>query len=221
MFTTKDGEKRYLDNWGYNSALILAELRKIIVNNGGTVKPVHTAIIENRALGEGRKETEYRLAHLKEIENEMPGNNEKRKEAIKEYSAKIEKYSTVDNTPVEIPYASWITFTLDNAYYNISLDDNPFFPFYLQKTPIVNGEYSCDACGEEFTKDWLWDCFFTPFASTDDRKEAANLMFNAMQTARNSAIMRDKRRVRVSNKYDGGYHYETIYGKERRAKIDF
>jgi hypothetical protein len=111
-------------------------------------------------------------------------------------------------------------------YYYIQLDDNPFFPFYYQKTPIAeDNTRSNDACLDEIDKSWLWDCFFTTSDQkqdiTADRKEAANIIFNKLLSASNSVIRRDSRRTRVPNTYNSGYHYETVYAKERREKIDF
>lgn len=221
MFTTRDGERLYLSNWQYNATLILAELRKIIANNGGNVKPVHTAIITNRTLEEAKKEAQERYNHLVEIEKQFPNGNDKRKEAIKEYKDRYERYSSVKNDPIEIACASWATFTLDNNYYSLSLDDNPFFPFHLIKTRIKEGKYSQDASAEEFSKNWLYDCFFRCDASEADRKEAANLIFNELIKAKCSPIIRSKKRIRVPNTYDTGYHYEIIYEKERIAAITF
>ena len=221
MFTTRDSERLYLSNWEYNMVIILNELRNIVKNNGGNVKKTNTAIVTNRTLSEAKREAEQRLEQLEKIEKEIPGNNEHRTKAIKEYRDKVGKYSNVDNTPIELPCASWITFTLDGMYYSLSMDDNPFFDFYLIKTPIVDGKYSQDASAEVFTRDWLYDCFFRCDASQDDRKEAANMIFNACINAKRSPIIRDKKRIRVPNKYDDNYHYETIYGKERIAEVTF
>jgi hypothetical protein len=73
----------------------------------------------------------------------------------------------------------------------------------------------------EDKKEWLFDCFFSWNCSDADIKEAANLIFNMLCTAPFSEIMRDQRRERVPNMYDGGYHYETICAPERVAEIDF
>lgn len=221
MFTTREGERLYLSCWEYNMVIILDELRNIVENNGGNVKQQTKAIVTNRTLDEVKNEAEKRLAQLETIEKEMPNNNEHRTQAIKDLREKVKKYSNVDNTPIEVTCASWITFALDGMYYSLSMDDNPFFDFYLIKTPIVNGKYSQDASAEVFTKEWLYDCFFRCDTSQADRKEAANMIFNACVNAKRSPIIRDKKRIRVPNKYDNNYHYETIYGKERIAEVTF
>lgn len=48
----KDGERLYLRAWEYNASRILTELSKIVINNGGRVKPTKTAIISDRSAKE-------------------------------------------------------------------------------------------------------------------------------------------------------------------------
>ena len=57
--------------------------------------------------------------------------------------------------------------------------------------------------------------------SKSDIVEAANLIFNMLVNADKSPIVRDFKKQRVPNIYDGGYHYEIIYAPERLEKIDF
>ena len=221
-----NNNKLYLTNWGYNAALILEELAAIVENNGGTVKPGTETIIENRSLEENKHEAAARLAQLEAVEAEFPGANEKRTETIKKYRADVEKYNRVDNTPRAVHHCTWtdsyISFKLGGMYYYYQMDSNPFFQFYYQKTQIdVNGTISRNACLEEDKKEWLYDCFFRADATDADRREAANLIFNMLVKAAPSVIRRDSKRVRVRNKYDGHYHYETIYEKERREALSF
>lgn len=54
-----------------------------------------------------------------------------------------------------------------------------------------------------------------------DRREAANLIYNILINAPYSEIHREYKKERVSNLYDGGYHYETIKAKERFNSLDF
>ena len=57
--------------------------------------------------------------------------------------------------------------------------------------------------------------------SKSDIVEAANLIYNMLITSNNSPIIRNSRRQRVPNTYNNGYHYETIYNKEKFVDIDF
>lgn len=222
----KPENKLYLSNWDYNAALIIEELAAIVENNGGTVKPGTVTIIENRALNENTREAAARLEQLERIEAENPGTNEKRTEAMKRLRADIEKWERIDNSPRTVHHCTWssayISFKLGGMYYYYQTDGNPFFDFHYQKTPIdINGTVSRCACLENDPKEWLWDCFLRSDATDADRREAANLIYNMLTKAAPSIIRRDSRRVRVHNQYDGRYHYETIYEKERREAVNF
>ena len=218
--------KLYLSNWDYNAALIIEELAEIVKNNGGTVKPGTETIIENRALNENLRKAADRMTQLESIEAEAPGTNEHRTDAIKRLRADIEKWERIDNTPRTVHHCTWssayISFKLGGMYYYYQTDSNPFFDFYYQKTPIdINGTVSRCACLESDKKEWLYDCFFRAEATDADRREAANLIYNMLVKAAPSVIRRDSHRVRVRNQYDGRYHYETVYEKERREAVNF
>lgn len=218
--------KLYLSNWGYNAALIIEELAEIVKNNSGTVKPGTETIIENRALNENLRKAADRLTKLESIEAEAPGMNEKRTDAIKQLRADIEKWERIDNTPRTVHHCTWssayISFKLGGMYYYYQTDSNPFFDFHYRKTPIdINGTVSSCACLENDPKEWLFDCFFRAEATDADRREAANLIYNMLVKAVPSVIRRDSHRVRVRNQFDGRYHYETVYEKERREAVNF
>lgn len=217
MFVMKDGEKRYLRNWEYNACRIMTALQTIVENNGGSVKPVKKPIIENRTLSGAIRECKEKIERAELLEN-IP--NERRAVYIANQKKELEKLESIKNDPIQVTQTTYITFVLDDVYYYYSVDENPFFPFHWRKTPIINGKYSLDAACDECKKEWLYDCFFTFRASDDDIKEAANLIFNMLVNAKNSVIIRDKKKTRVPNTYDGGYHYEIIYSKERFSALE-
>jgi hypothetical protein len=123
--------------------------------------------------------------------------------------------------PIQVTHTSYITFILDDMYYYYQMDDNPFFPFYRQKTPIKDGKRSKDAYLEEDAKEWQYDCFFTKNCSEADITEGANLIFNMLCAAEKSGISREYTQERVSNSYNDGYHYEKIPKPERFETIDW
>lgn len=221
MIIARDNERLYLTSWQYNSALIFDALAKVIENNGGSVKPEYNkAIISNRSLDEAMTEYKDRVAQLEYIVNAGKA-NEKTLDALAEYKAKLEEYASINNDPVTVKRLSYISFTLDGMYYYFQTDDNPFFEFYYQKTPVRNGKRSKDAYLMEFTKDWLYDCFFRVGCANADIAEAANLIFNALVNAPISGIHRDGKKTRVPNTYNNGYHYETVYAPERFETVEF
>lgn len=213
-------KKLYLTNWKYNNALILEELKKIIKNNGGTVATPDPCEMVNRSLNDVIRETEERINKLTSIEIE----NEKRTAYIKELKNKLSEYKKINNAPVVSSFADWhyIKIHLNNVYYYLQFDDNPFFPFYFNKIKLDNNNsYSGDYCMEELKKeDWLFDCFFKAGAAHEDIKEAANLIYNQLMIVPFSIQYKEKKRV--YNLYDNGYHYEYIpTNKNRKTTIDF
>lgn len=228
MFT-KDGQTLYLNTWEYNAALILAELAKIIENNGGRVKPAyHAGYIENRAFAECAHKRQMDADRIEELINtgEIEA-TEKRLDIVKKYreeAAELLKAEEATHAPAS--HLTYLVFTLDGFYYNVELDDNPFFDFSYCKTPITaKNERSRDAYHMPLDKSWLYDCFLMMNAQkpgiNEDRREAANVIFNAVVSAKPCEKAIDKTRRRVKNTYNSGYHYETVSAPERMEKIDF
>lgn len=219
MIITRENERLYLSSWNYNAAQILTELAKIVINNGGNVAPTKTAIISNRSIDEVIHENENRINRIIERRN----NGKKVNDAIiAELTAENEAIKGINNEPITVTHLTYINFTIDGVYYSYYVDDNPFFPFHIYKTPIKDGKRSADAAGVEDEKKWITnDCFYKMNCSKSDIVEAANLIYNMLITSNNSPIIRNSRRQRVPNTYNNGYHYETIYSKERFVDVDF
>lgn len=216
----KENERLYFDSWNYNAALIMSELAKIIKNNGGRVKPCNAAIISNRTITAKTQEQNDRITHLERIIAEGNG-NEYTRAALAAARAEMEKLQAVSNEPVRVTHTSYISFVLDGFYYYYQVDSNPFFDFHYTKTPLNGNKYSRDAYLMQEPKNWLYDCFFRFDCSRADIVEAANMIFNYLVSQKATPIHRDGRRQRVPNRYDGGYHYETIHAPERIGEIDF
>lgn len=219
MIVLKDNERLYPATWEYNAARITTELAKIVENYGGRVKYGKTAIISNRTVDGAIREKTDRINQLKALNAE----NEKeiRTAAIKTFEKELNELKQINNEPRAVTHTGYITFIYEDNYYYYSVDRNPFFPFHYKKTPIKNNQYSQDACCEEDKKEWLYDCFYSWDCSAADIREGAHLIFNMLCNAPYSEIIRDSRRERVPNRYNSGYHYETIYAPERFGKIDF
>ena len=222
MFATQDRQRLYLSSWSYNAALILNELSNIVVEHGGRVEPPrHTAIISNRSIESAIREYMSKLDRLIGV-REGHEANPARDHGIDRLRSEIDRLSSIDNAPVEVPGQSWIHFVIGDTVYYLTLDDNPFFCFYYSKTPLrEGGKYSLDDCIRDFDKSWLLDCFLNSKAAAADRANAAKEMFRILLDAQNSEIIRNSKRVRVPNTYDGGYHMETVYDRERIATINY
>lgn len=132
-----------------------------------------------------------------------------------------DRSSTEEAEPITVTHTSYISFALDETYYYYQVNDNPFFEFYYNKTPIKNGMRSKDAGLEADKKEWVFDCFFGSNCGQPDIIEAANLIFNMLCNAPMSKIVRDTRRQRVANPYSNDRHFKTVCAPERFEKVDF
>lgn len=215
-----DGDRLFLTAWEYNAARIMTELAKIVDNHGGRVKPTKTALISNRAVTTAIREIQADIERINSAITRM-GDNERRTAALQQHLQQLEKFENINNDPIKVTHTSYISFVLNDIYYYYQVDSNPFFEFYYQKTPVNNGKRSRDAALEADETEWVYDCFFGSKASQDDVKEAANLIFNMLCNADNSTIIRDKKRRKVQNTYNNGYHMETIHAPERLETLDF
>lgn len=138
------------------------------------------------------------------------------------HTAIISNRSTEEKSePIAVTHTSYISFILDETYYYYQVNDNPFFEFYYNKTPIKNGKRSRDAGLEGDKKEWVFDCFFGNNCGDSDIIEAANLIFKMLCNAPMSKIIRSRHKQRVPNTYDEGWHFETVYAPERLENIDF
>jgi len=220
MYISKDGERLYFRSWNYNAALILSELAKIVENHGGKVKPTKTAVISNYTVDDSKREYSDRKKQLENIVAEGR-QNPKTLEALEDVTRKLEELEQIDNSPVTVTHTTYISFVFDGMLYYYQVDDNPFFPFLYSKTPLRGDRYSRDAALDEDKKEWCFDCFFRAGCARADIVEAANLIFNSLCNAKPTPIIRDSKRQRVPNRYNDGYHYETIYSPERIAALDW
>lgn len=219
MLVLNENERLYPSTWEYNACRIMSALAEIVVENGGRVKPQKKAIISDRLLEGAKSKLQSRISELKELEKKT--HKDIRANAIIEKEKELKELEQIKNDPITVTHTSYISFVLKNTYYYFQLDDNPFFEFLLVKTPIKNNKYSRDAALEETDKTWLEDQLLKIGCSEKDINDAAKKIFDMLVASKNSSIILDKKRVRVQNSYNNSYHYETIYGKERFASVEF
>ena len=220
MLVLKENQKLYLTTWGYNMCRIMTKLAKIVVENGGRVKPQKKAVVVNRSISEMKKECIERINHYKSIESKK--HYDLLSAAIEKKEKDLKELEQIKSEPIQVTHTSYISFIYENNYYYYQMDENPFFEFYYTKTPIKDNKHSCDTLSTESKKVWLYDCFLRVGECTEsDIKKAAEYIFNTLVKSKCSDIRLDKKRVRVHNSYNNSYHYETIYEKERFASVDF
>ena len=206
-------ETLYFTNWNYNAARILQRLEKLIDVNGGVIASTYSEsfntlyTLHNRTLSGAIREQAERVQRLEELNRDASKAREE-----------LEELKNIKCPPIETRFKTWIGFVLDNVYYNLSFDTNPFFPFHLQKIKVNNLSYTGDFYMEEIKKEWFFDCLLS-FRCTDaEIKEITNLLFNDLQAAPLSDEYIETTKKRVPNLYDGGYHYETIRTRDTKTR---
>lgn len=227
LYFNNENQTLYPNAWEYNNALMLDELREMVIKNGGKVKKETAGSIENRSIYEiiwkAKDQNEKIDAILQEVETDKK--NEIRRKVREANQEEIDKWEAVENKPVKINNNGYLLFTLNNKYYAVYIDENPFFEHRFIKTPInEKNEISRHACMEE-----LPHIFPDEFMKADHtapevkkaRTETAKAIFEYITTAEDSYKRIDTYKKRVPNYYNNGYHYETVKEKEQFKKIDF
>lgn len=206
-------EKRYLKSWSFNSYLIIAELKKIVKENGGFevesfpfIKVSHEYEIENRTFWE----TEQK------IENEK---NEKLKAFYIEHNKDYIKAKENDYKSIrQVNNANYLQFYFDRNIYYIQLEENPFFPHKIQKLPCSDDlKVFYNYYLEDLKDDFLQNIDEYSYMTDETIKEIAAKLFKQLKECRQSEVVTQKKRV--NNLYDNGYHYEYI--KEKRNYQQF
>ena len=220
MIVSQDNQRLYPASWEYNAARVLTRLALVIQNHGGRVQPLHPALISNRSITAEMAESLDKIERVKLVAGE--NHREERAAYIKHLEDRVAELKAIDNSPIKVTHMSYIRFVLGDIMYYYQIDQNPFFPFYYSKTPVVAGQYDRYAiCEEDESKEWVFDSMFSAKASEDDVKEAAELIFNKLLLARCSKSERRTRQIRVPNSYDGGWHMERIAEPLNLVSVDF
>lgn len=196
-------ETRYGKMSDYNRTRVLNEVAKMIQQDGGEI------------LHGDRVKIMFKPYTMEE-------NEQKRKtvESLQPVEKWAYKYCG---------YGDTLSFIYNGYYYNISYDDNPFFPITYTKIKIdENGNYigkrysysNEDLNEKQYKKDGNfafsigYDGLFK-ICGANDICKMAQYHYEQMKTAiingRESETYNEKRRVK--NYYDNGYHYERIYDK--------
>lgn len=207
-------ETLYFTNWNYNAARILQRLEKLIYNNGGVIASTYEHsfdtlyTLHNRTLSGAIREQAERVQRLEELNRDASKAREE-----------LETLQAIKCPPIETRFKNWIGFVLDNIYYYLSFDNNPFFPFHLQKIKVNNLSYTGDFYLEELNKkEWFFDCLFSFHCTDAEIKEITNLLFNELQAAPMSGEYIETTKKRVPNLYNSGYHYETVQTRNKKTK---
>ena len=234
-FYTQD-QILYPDFWKYSYFMVLEELAKLVKKNGGKVEPhrFNTGYIENRTLYEQISEKEKdikRFTRYFELEKEAgklteSEYNTKVEKLIANITTEINALKAVDNKPVKTNYPGYIKFIIDGFYYEFYYSESTF-NYVCVKTPlradntVLENIYSETVSSKFLNGINDNELFQDKKAYKKAIKEAAKTLLNSLKNNPVSGIYREQTRKRVSNTYNGGYHYETIYSKDKYKKIEF
>lgn len=217
---TDEYKRLYLRSWDYNAALLMNELERIVIANGGKVKPaIRKAVISNRNLDDAIEDYKQKLEKYTELEKVDP--KPIRADAIKSLVAALQELETIDNRPREVTRLTYINFVLGDYVYYYQVDNNPFFEFYFHKIKVVDGSFSKSVYLDEDNKSWMKDCFLSYACSKDEIKKAASNIFNMLLSAKPSRTYFKTEKIKVKNTYDDGFHYENVPKLGRMEKIDY
>lgn len=236
MYFYTQNQTLYPDFWDYTYFMVLEQLAKLVKKNGGRVEPhrFNTGYIENRTLYEQIAEKEKHFERFKryfELEKEAgkltdTEYNTKLENLTVNMTTEIETLKAVENKPVKTNYPGYIRFILDGFYYSFTYSESTF-NYVCSKTPVRNDGTILDNIYSENVSRAFWDGISDNKLFQDKKaykkaiKEAAEILLNSLKNNPVSGVYREQTRKRVSNTYNSGYHYETIYSKDKYKKIEF
>lgn len=135
------------------------------------------------------------------------------------YKANMEKIDLINYETGEKEasgyFGEWlfISFVLNDDYYYVQFDRNPFFEDKYEKQPLKGNAISRDVYLSAIPN-------FFDYVMTDEQvKDAAHNLLLWLKNQKHSEKHIEYKKQRVYNFYDDGYHYEKIKVKERMEKI--
>ena len=227
-------EKLYLHAHEINRVKMLDTIAKRVIEEGGQiVKNRYWKEIEMHGLynvSELMSNLESTKKVLNDIESGKIERSEKAVNMLKKHfentSKDLETARAAQEQPLYInKYASvsWcslsLAFTLNNIYYSVSLDSNPFFPVNYTKAHIINNQYK-NCYVEELENAPVYDEMLRFNCSDETISFTANVWFSELINASFNKVYQESNRRRVSNYYNNGYHYETIYQPVKMIDIN-
>ena len=223
MYVTRPMETLYLRPYNFNIARVLTAMAEKIKLRGGNVETRYPASIILRGHKEVIRDLQQTLINARLSLVAVAGNEKTHPEAVASISntaKRLERLNEISSAPVTVSHISHIRFILEGIMYYFQVDDNLFLPDYYLKTPVINGEYSRDACLDAIPKTWQQDVLFDYICDGDAVSECADYLLDYILDAQFSTVRPDTKTVMVPNTYNDGYHRETVTAR-KTAKVDF
>lgn len=212
-------KKLYLKGWEYNSYLIINELAKKVLKDGGY-------IVSDWEF-EKRKFEIVNRSILEVVEENKRILNGKTEEEIakSEYATKIKKQLDelikFDNKPKQVYFKNYLGFVLDGFYYYLQLDENPFFDdLFLKESCITNSDCFITYYQyymEELKKDYFISDSFYKVLSEKQTEEIATRLFNQLLNSEESKKAQEKERCYVCGK---GHIFKNVERKKIYKKVE-
>ena len=166
----------YLNSWNYNSYLIIKELKKEVLKEGGSIvsdwrkEKEKNFYIYNRMFKEKFLHDIEGMKRMEEYKTTDRPYYEKLKKGAEEAEKNyIKSKRRVNNS-------NYLTFILNDKIYYIELADNPFFEFYCSKQKIENNKTENIVYCENIDKSFMEFDYFGKVGKTKIKKTALNLL---------------------------------------------
>lgn len=217
MYVSQNNQKLYLNHWEFNACRLMSMLATVIEAAGGVVdyRYQKTALVCDRTVYDNAREKMDMIDHFKQVLDNHPEMKDQIQPKLEVLEKEAEELAGTPEVFVPCEFQTHLKFMINDTLYYYQVDDNPFMEFYYQKTPIVNGRYSKDACLMEASKLWYDDSFLKGGVSDADIKKAAETLAGALFNAPESEIIRSKKTISVPNTHNNGHHKEVVFEPER------
>lgn len=223
----------------YNRAKILEKLADKVIEAGGKVRFEDAGVaIHSRGLDEkifdAKRRAEMIGEHMKTIDDLEKAEKlrELKKEAEEEANALTEEQKKIPviNSRLKGRYSfggGSIHFVLGSVYFVFEFAENPFFDDLYEKIALDGNGYTGDYYRDPFGslesgkpgKPYMADELWNPCASEELTDDIAAMIFDGlMEKPFSEKVRPEKKKIRVANTYNGGYHMETLYEKVREKR---
>lgn len=216
MFT-QEGQTLYLAAWEYHVALVIQSLEQLALAGGARLcsagrykddifaAPKHGFIV-NR--------TQNKVIH--EMGYTVKGCNDAGAEVPPDILEKFARYKNFPNEPYPIGHAVLLStsFVLDGIFYFFSMDSNPFFDCYYQKADVFSHD-ELDRCHDTYAEivpgRWYSALPLNTLVKDEILQQTAHDIYDGLMNAQPTGrVTGNRKRIRVPNIDNDGFHYETI-----------
>lgn len=190
--STLNRKTLYLDNVGFNNALVINALAKVIISRGGYVqKPKYNTYTFYRR--HVLEEIEKTRETIERVKNNNPANISyisKREKELKKLLRFSKSY--------KCNYSNYLTFIFEGNVYYFQMEDNPFFENHYSKIPfsgfdnVVDKNYYLDSFN-------IWECFekanfdiFSFYMARKNAEKLAIIIFETLVNCRASKHYNDR-----------------------------